>query len=131
MVSGTSHPEYIPEKAPLLQDSLALGDGTKVITFYANSIHSRPSQHRLDGGLAIGAIASILPNPSLITEPAKTAGMNSITEKDFFNRRNRGSQGWESKNFGEECMEIFRPESAFKKSARCGGGAPGRKRWKK
>jgi hypothetical protein len=46
MVLGTSHPEFNPEKVPLLQDSLALGDGTKVITFSANSMHSRPSQHR-------------------------------------------------------------------------------------
>jgi hypothetical protein len=48
-----------------------------------------------------------LPNSSLIVEPAKILGMNSITKRDFFiRRRKRGSQGWESKNSEEECREI-------------------------
>ena len=36
-------------------------------------------KRRLDGDLAIGAIASILPKPSLIPEPAKTEDLIPIS----------------------------------------------------
>jgi hypothetical protein len=56
-----------------------------------------------------------LPNSKPIAESWKIIDIVSITEEDSFIRRNRGIQGWESKNSGEGCREIFRPESAVKK----------------
>jgi hypothetical protein len=50
---------------------LALGDKIKIIIFSPNSIYSTPGQHRLDGSLAIGAVASILPAQQLITAQLK------------------------------------------------------------
>jgi hypothetical protein len=78
MLLGPSLHEFNPEKVPLLQGSLALEDMIKIIPFSTNSRHSRPGQHRLDGGLAIGEIASSLPTPTVITFPRKITGMISI-----------------------------------------------------
>jgi hypothetical protein len=46
MVLGNFHPEFDPEKVPLLQGSLALGKETKIFIYSTNSRHSRPGQHR-------------------------------------------------------------------------------------